>query len=173
MVLGMSLATYTAVHVVISLIAIASGLVVSYGLLKAKPLNGTTALFLTTTLLTSVTGFGFPFMGITPAIKVGIISLVLLAVAVTARYPLRMSGIWRKTYVISGLTALYLNVFVLVVQSFEKVPASKATAPTQKEAPFVAAQIAVFAAFILLTYLAAKRFRAEPVTIVKSVGKAA
>jgi|SRR4051812_2208053 len=173
MVLGMSLATYTAVHVTISLVAIVSGLVVLYGMLKANSLNRTTALFLTTTVLTSVTGFGFPFMGITPAIKVGIISLVLLAVAVIARYPLRMAGIWRKTYVISALTALYLNVFVLVVQSFEKVPALKATAPTQKEAPFVAAQVAVFAAFVVLTYLAAKRFRAEPLTIVKSVGKAA
>jgi hypothetical protein len=169
----MSLATYTAVHVAISLIAIASGLAVLYGMLQAKSLNGTTALFLTTTVLTSVTGFGFPFTGITPAIKVGIISLVLLAVSISARYPLRMSGIWRKTYVISALTALYLNVFVLVVQSFEKVPALKAAAPTQKEAPFVAAQIAVFAGFVVLTYLAAKRFRAGAVTLVKSVAKAA
>ena len=112
-------------------------------------------------------------MGITPAIKVGIISLVLLAVAVTARYPLRMSGIWRKTYVIFALMALYLNVFVLVVQSFEKVPALKAVAPTQKEAPFVVAQLAVLAAFVVLTYLAAKRFRAEPITLAKSVGRAA
>jgi len=173
MVLGMSLATYTAVHVVISLIAIASGLVVLYGLLKAKPLNGTTALFLTTTVLTSVTGFGFPFMGVTPAIKLGIISFVLLAIAVIARYPLRMSGIWRKAYVISAIMALYFNVFVLIVQSFEKVPALKAVAPTQKEAPFVAAQVFVLAVFVVLTYLAAKRFRAEPVTIAKSVGKAA
>ena len=173
MVLGMSLASYTAVHVAISLIAIASGLVVLYGLLKAKPLNETTALFLATTVLTSVTGFGFPFMGITPAIKVGIISLVLLAVAVIARYPLRMSGIWRKTYVIFALMALYLNVFVLVVQSFEKVPALKAVAPTQKEAPFVVAQLAVLAAFVVLTYLTAKRFRAEPITLAKSVGRAA
>lgn len=173
MVLGMSLATYTAVHVVISLIAIASGLLVLYGLLKAKPLNGTTTLFLTTTVLTSVTGFGFPFMGVTPAIKLGIISLVLLAIAIIARYPLRMSGIWRKTYVIAAIMALYFNVFVLIVQSFEKVPALRAVAPTQKEAPFVAAQVSVLTAFVVLTYLAVKRFRAEPVTITKSVGKAA
>ena len=173
MVLGMSLAAYTAIHVAISLIAIVSGLVVLYGLLNAKSLNGWTALFLATTVLTSVTGFGFPFVGITPAIKLGIISLVLLAVAITARYPMHLHGIWRKTYVISAITALYLNVFVVVVQSFEKVPALKAAAPTQKEAPFVLAQLTVLAAFIILTYFAARRFRAEPVAVTRSVAKAA
>src|SRR6266568_1815056 len=133
MILGMSTATYTLIHVLISLIAIASGFVVMYGLLGGKRLDRMTALFLTTTVLTSVTGFGFP-MGdhLSPANKLGIISLVVLAIAVVARYPLHLGGGWRRTYVISAAMALYLNTFVLVVQSFEKVPALKAMAPTQK-----------------------------------------
>lgn len=174
MVLGMSLAVYTAIHIAISLIGIASGVVVLYGLLKARSLNRWTALFLATTVLTSVTGFGFPFTGVTPAIKLGIISLVALAVAIVARYPMHMAGIWRKTYVISAMAALYFNCFVLVVQSFEKVPALKAAAPTQKEAPFAIAQLTVLAAFVVLTYLAAKRFRAVSAGMVqKAVSRAA
>lgn len=173
MVLGMSLATYTAIHVIISLTGIASGLVVLYGLLKSERLDGWTGLFLTTTVLTSVTGFGFPFTGVTPAINLGIISLVVLAVAIVARYPMHMSGAWRKTYVISACIALYLNVFVLVVQSFERVPALKAAAPMQKEAPFAAAQLTVLVVFAVLTYLAAKRFRVEPMVAAPSARKAA
>lgn len=173
MVLGMSLATYTIIHVIISLIGIASGLVVLYGLLKNKRLDGWTGLFLSTTVLTSVTGFGFTFNGATPAIKLGIISLVVLALAIVARYPMHMSGAWRKTYVISACIALYLNCFVLVVQLFEKVPALKAVAPTQKEPPFAAAQLTVLAVFAVLTYMAAKRFRAEPIIMTRSAGKAA
>lgn len=173
MVLGMSLASYTVIHVIISLAGIASGLVMLYGLLKGKTLNAWTGLFLSTTVLTSVTGFGFPFKGFTPAINLGIISLIVLAVAIVARYPMHMLGGWRKTYVISACVALYLNCFVLVVQSFEKVPALKAAAPTQKEAPFAVAQLTVLAVFAVLTYLAAKRFRAEPVAVARSAGKAA
>jgi hypothetical protein len=169
----MSLATYTAIHVIISLIGIGSGLVVLYGLLKSKRLDGWTGLFLTTTVLTSVTGFGFPFSGLTPAINLGIISLVVLAVAIVARYPMHMSGAWCRTYVISACIALYLNVFVLVVQSFEKVAALRAAAPTQKEAPFAAAQLTVLVVFALLTYLAAKRFRVEPTVGARSARKAA
>jgi hypothetical protein len=107
MVFGISFAAYTAIHVVISLVAIASGLVVLYGMLRGRPLHAWTLLFLTATVLTSVTGFGFPFTGITPAIRLGIVSLVLLAIAIVARYPLRMSGVWRRTYVISACMALY------------------------------------------------------------------
>ena len=173
MVLGMSLATYTVIHVIISLIGITSGLVVVYGLLKGKRLDLWTGIFLASTILTSITGFGFPFAGVTPAIKLGITSLVALAVAVVARYPMQMSGAWRKTYVISACLALYFNVFVLVVQSFEKVPALRAAAPTQKEAPFAAAQLVVLASFGLLTYLAVKRFRAEPGVRMRSAGRAA
>jgi hypothetical protein len=173
MVFGMSLQTYTLIHVLISLIGIGSGFVVMYGMLTGKRLDGWTAVFLTTTVLTSVTGFGFPFKGVTPAINVGIVSLVVLAIAVIARYARHLAGAWRKTYVITAALALYLNVFVLVVQSFEKVPALKAAAPTQKEPPFLVAQLAVLVLFIALTVFAAKRFRGEQPLEVKSMRGAA
>ncbi len=174
MILGMSTATYTLIHVLISLIAIASGFVVICGLLGGKRLDRMTALFLATTVLTSVTGFGFP-MGdhLSPANKLGIISLVVLAIAVVARYPLHLAGGWRRTYVISAAMALYLNTFVLVVQSFEKVPALKALAPTQKEPPFAIAQGTVLVAFIVLTIFAVKGFRNPQVAVSKSASKAA
>jgi hypothetical protein len=162
MVLGISLHTFTLIHVVISFFGIASGLVVMYGFLTKKRLDGWTSVFLATTALTSVTGFLFPFNGVTPAIILGVISLVILAVAMATRYPRRLT--WRKTYVITACAALYFNVFVLVVQSFEKVPSLKALAPTQKEPPFAIAQIAVFAIFAVLTAFAVKRFRLEPAT---------
>ena len=174
MILGMSTATYTLIHVLISLVGIGSGLAVMYGLLGGKRLDRWTALFLTTTVLTSVTGFGFPFGDhLSPANKVGIISLVVLAIAIVARYALHLAGGWRRTYVISAAIALYLNTFVLVVQSFEKVPALKALAPTQKEAPFVVAQLLVMALFVVITIFAVKRFRGGTVTAVRSAGKAA
>jgi len=137
MVLGMSLQTYTLLHVLISLAGISSGLVVMYGFLTNQRLAPWNTVFLTTTVLTSVTGFLFPYNGMTPAIKLGIISLVVLAVALVARY--RLQPAWRKTYAISASAALYFNVFVFVVQSFEKVPALNALALTQKEPPFAIA----------------------------------
>ena len=170
MVLGISLQTFTLIHVFISLFGIASGLVVMYGFLTSKRLDSWTAVFLTTTALTSVTGFLFPFKGVTPAIKLGVISLVILAVAIVTRYSLHLA--WRKTYVITACAALYFNVFVLVVQSFEKVPTLKAVAPTQKEPPFAIAQIAVLAIFVVLTAVAVKRFRVEPRTLAQSEAKA-
>jgi hypothetical protein len=130
-----------------------------YGLLTAKRLNGWTALFLATTVATSVTGFGFPFDHLLPSHKVGIISLVVLAIAILARYPLHLAGAWRRIYVISAAIALYLNVFVLVVQAFEKVPALRAMAPKQNEPTFLVAQLLVVAIFVVLTIVAAKRFR--------------
>jgi hypothetical protein len=159
MMLGMSLETFTLVHVVISLVGIGSGLIVMYGLLTAKRLNGWTALFLLTTVLTSVTGFGFPFDHLLPSHKVGIISLVVLAIAILARYPLRLAGAWRGVYIVTASIALYLNVFVLVVQSFEKVAALRALAPKQNEPPFLVAQVAVLVIFVVLTIVAAKKFR--------------
>ena len=173
MIFGMSLHAYTQLHVWISLVAIGSGVIVMYGLLTAKRLDGWTSLFLATTLLTSITGFGFPFMGVTPGIRLGIISLVVLAIAYVARYARHLAGGWRATYVITAATALYLNLFVLVVQSFEKVPALRAIAPTQKEPPFAIAQIALLAVFIGLTILAVKRFHPATAAVAKSVGKAA
>ena len=164
MVLGMTLATYTAIHVAISLIGILSGLIVMFGLFAGKRLNGWTALFLTTTVLTSVTGFGFPFTHVTPGIKLGILSLVALTIAILARYAFHMAGVWRKTYVITAMIALYFNCFVLVVQSFEKVPALHALAPTQKEAPFAVTQLIVLILFVIFTIVAAKKFSHERMT---------
>jgi len=154
--LGMSLSTFTLVHVLISLVGIASGLVVLYGLLSGKRLDGWTALFLISTVLTSVTGFGFPFDH-----KVAILSLVLLAIAILARYGLHMAGAWRWIYVVTAVMALYLNVFVLVFQGFEKVPALKSLAPTQSEPPFLLAQLLVLALFIVLGIFAVKKFHPE------------
>jgi len=166
MIFGMSTATYTLLHVFISLVGIASGFVVLHGLLNAKRLDGWTAVFLTTTALTSISGFGFPFDHLLPSHKVGVISLLVLTVTIPARYLFHMLGAWRAVYVIGSGLALYFNVFVLVVQSFMKVPALKALAPTQQEPPFLVAQLIVLAAFIWLTARATKRFRIETATAV-------
>jgi hypothetical protein len=155
--------TFTLIHVVISLIAIFSGFIVLYGLLKSKRLDDWTAIFLTTTALTSITGFMFPFHGITPAVVVGIISIVILAVAIFARYGRKLAGAWRKTYVITAVLALYLNFFVFVAQSFEKIPALKNISPTQNDPPFKITQLIVLICFIALGTLATIRFRDETV----------
>jgi hypothetical protein len=159
MILWMSTSTFTLLHVVISLVAIGSGLIVVFGFLTAKRLDRWTALFLITTALTSLTGFAFPNEHITPGIIVGILSMIVLTVAVLARYRSQLRGAARPVYVITAALALYFNVFVLVVQSFEKVPALNALAPTQKEAPFKIAQAFVLILFVGATVLALKRFR--------------
>ena len=161
MMLGMSVSTFTAVHVIISLVGIVSGFSVLLGMFSAKRLNGWTALFLLTTVLTSVTGFGFPFTHLLPSHKVAIISLVALAIAILARYSFHMVGKWRTIYVITAMLAQYLNVFVLVFQSFEKAPALHAMAPTQSEPPFMVAQLVVLALFIVLTIFAVKKFHPD------------
>lgn len=153
--------TLAHVHVVLSLIAILSGLVVVFGLLGSKRLDSWTAVFLFTTVLTSGTGFLFPFHKFLPSHGVGIISLAVLAVAIPARYVFHLAGGWRRTYVITATAALYLNVFVLVAQLFMKVPSLKASAPTQSEPPFLVTQLAVMAIFILLGVFATIRFRDE------------
>jgi hypothetical protein len=155
--MSFNLATYTLVHVVISLVGIGSGLVVLLGLLAGKRLNLSTALFLVTTAATSITGYGFPFTHLLPSHVVGAISLVVLAVAIYARYARHLAGGWRATYVICAVAALYFNVFVLVVQSFLKVPALHSLAPTQSEPPFAVAQLVVLALFLLLGTLAVRR----------------
>ena len=162
MILGMTTSTFTFVHVLLGLVGIGSGFIVLYGLLTAKRLDGWTALFLASTVATSVTGFAFPFDHLLPSHKVGIISLSVLALAILARYVLHLVGAWRRIYVVSAAVALYLNVFVAIVQAFEKVPALKAMAPTQKEPPFLVAQLVFFLLFAGLTILAAKRFHLEP-----------
>ncbi len=136
MILGMSTATYTLLHVVISLIGIGSGLVVIYGLLVAKPLNGITAIFLITTVLTSVTGFGFPFEHLLPSHKVGIISLVLLAIAIIGKYTFHLAGAWRWIYVVTAMMALYLNVFVLDYPVFRKGARFEGTGSETKRTAF-------------------------------------
>jgi hypothetical protein len=151
--------TYTVIHVIISLIAIFAGLVVLAGMLTNKDLPRWTAVFLGFTVATSVTGFFFPFHGFTPAIGVGIISMVLLAIALFARYVRHTIGPWRWLYIVTGLMSLYLNCFVLVVQSFMKVPALKAIAPTQTEPPFAVTQLTVLVLFVVLTIISLIRFR--------------
>jgi hypothetical protein len=158
MILGMSTATYTFLHVVISLIAIISGLVVMFGLLRSYRLEAWSAVFLSTTVLTSITGFAFPFDHLLPSHILGILSLVILAFTIPARYLFHLAGPWRSMYVIGSAVALYFNFFVLVVQSFEKVPALKALAPTQKEPPFLVAQLAALIFFAALAVFATIRF---------------
>ncbi|HVP42122.1 MAG TPA: hypothetical protein VMS96_01750 [Terriglobales bacterium] len=160
------------IHVALSLAGIGSGIVVLWGLLSGKRLDGWTGLFLATTVATSVTGYGFPFHQLLPSHVVGGISLVVLAIAIFARYSRRLAGPWWAVYVICASLALYLNVFVAVVQAFLKVPALKALAPTQKELPFLAAQSVVLLVFLGFTVLAAKRFRIEPLRAVSKRGAA-
>jgi hypothetical protein len=155
----MVLTAFTLFHVVLSLIGIAAGFVVLYGMLRSKPMSGWTALFLTTTVATSVTGFGFPVDHFMPSHAIGILSLILLGLAIYARYSRRLTGVWRPTYVITAVAAQYLNVFVLIVQSFLKVPALHDLAPTQSEPPFAIAQLAALVAFLVLGTLAVRRFR--------------
>lgn len=165
MILGMSTSTFTLVHVLISLAGIASGFVVVYGLLTGKRLDGWTAIFLTTTILTSVTGFFFPVEHVLPSHIVGAISPVVLAIALLARYGRHMQGSWRWIYVVCATVALYLNVFVAVVQSFLKIPPVHALAPTQKEPPFLFAQLGVMAIFVVIGILAVKKFRIAPIAV--------
>jgi len=164
MVFGMSLATFTLIHVIISLVGIGAGLVVLFGMLGGRRLDGMTALFLATTVLTSVTGFGFPFAHVTPGIILGILSLVVLAIAIVARYSFRMAGRWRSIYVVTAVIALYFNCFVLIAQSFQKVPALHALAPKGNEPPFAIAQGILLVLFIVAGVLAVKKFRPDAAT---------
>jgi hypothetical protein len=162
MVFGMSLATFTLIHVIISLVGIGSGLIVLFGMFGGKRLDGMTALFLVTTVLTSVTGYGFPVEHLLPSHIVGAISLVVLAMAIVARYSFHLAGRWRAIYAVTAVMALYLNFFVLVVQSFLKVPALHALAPKGNEPPFAIAQGILLVLFIVAGILAVKKFRPEP-----------
>jgi hypothetical protein len=158
MILGMSVGAFTLLHVVLTLVAIGSGLIVAGGIFASHKLPGTTALFLFTTALTSVTGFLFPIRGFTPALGVGILACVILAVALFALYKEHLVGAWRWIYVITALVSLYLNVFVLVAQSFMKVSALNALAPTQSEPPFAITQAVVLVIFILIGLIAVVKF---------------
>ena len=166
MILGMSIGAFTILHVIITLVAIGSGLIVVGGMFASHKLPVTTALFLLTTALTSITGFLFPIRGFTPALGVGVVACVVLAVALFALYKERLVGAWRWIYVITAVASLYFNVFVLVVQSFVKVSALNALAPTQSEPPFAITQAVVLAVFILIAVIAIVTFR--PGTAVKA-----
>ena len=158
MIIGLSLQTFTTIHVIISLLAIASGIVVLIGMLGSHRMQGLTALFLITTILTSVTGFLFPIHGFTPGLGTGIVSLVLLAVALYGLYGKGLVGTWRWIYVACAVSALYLNVLVLIVQSFQKVPKLQVLAPTQSEPPFFITQSAALVVFLIVGAVAALRF---------------
>jgi hypothetical protein len=166
MILGMSIGAFTILHVTITLVAIGSGLIVVGGMFASHRLPVTTALFLLTTALTSITGFLFPIRGFTPALGVGLVACVVLAIALFALYKERLVGAWRWIYVITAVASLYFNVFVLVVQSFVKVSALNALAPTQSEPQFAITQAVVLAVFILITVIAIVTFR--PDTAVKA-----
>jgi hypothetical protein len=159
MILGMSVGAFTLMHVIITLVAIGSGLIVVGGMLSSHGLPVTTALFLLTTGLTSLTGFLFPIHGFTPALGVGIVACAILLIALYALYKEHLTGVWRWIYVIAAVASLYLNVFVLVAQSFAKVPALTALAPTQSEPPFAVTQAVVLAIFILIALIAVIAFR--------------
>jgi hypothetical protein len=159
MILGMSTGLFTGIHVVLSLIGIAAGFMVLFGMMGGKKLPSWTAWFFISNILTDVTGFLFPFKGITPGIIIGFLSLVVLAVAMIGYYVKRLAGSWRARYIITTAIALWFNVFVLIVQSFEKIQALKDIAPTQASPVFGITQLAALVLLIILTVVAYRRFR--------------
>ena len=174
MMLGMSLATFTLVHTIISLIGIGAGLIVMSGMWSSNRMPGMTALFLGTTLLTSITGFMFPFKAFGPPHAVGIISLVVLVFTLLGLYTFRLAGRWRGIYVWTAVFALYLNVFVLVVQMFLKIPALNQLAPKGNEPPFAVTHGIVFVLFAIAGWRALKKFHpAAEITVVPRGGSPA
>jgi hypothetical protein len=161
MMLGLSLSAFTTLHVIITLIAIVAGLVVMFGMLGPNRMPGLTAIFLLFTILTSVTGFMFPFNGVTPGILIGILSCILLALACIALYAMHLAGIWRPIYVVTALVSLYLNVFVLVIQSFLKIPALHELAPGNPPAgaAFAVVQGIVLVFFVVMIFRVWRGFR--------------
>jgi hypothetical protein len=155
--------TFTLIHTLISLVAIVAGLVVVGGLMAGQRLDGWTGLFLVTTALTSITGFGFPFTRLLPSQDIGIISLIVLVPVILARYRKHLEGAWRGIYVVGSVLVLYLNVFVLVDQLFKRIPALIVLAPTHQELPYFLTQLIVLALFIALGFAAFKRFRPQAV----------
>ena len=157
MILGISIPVFLTLHVMLSLLGLVSGLAVVAAVLHGRFPVAVTAIFLATTILTSATGFPLPPYGFDPPRIVGTLSLVLLAFAVAGLYVYKLAGLWRSIYIGTALAALYLNCFVAVIQSFQKIPAVNALAPTQTELPFVIAQVVVLAAFITLGVVAIRR----------------
>jgi hypothetical protein len=161
MTLGLSLSAFTMLHVIISLIGIVSGIVVLFGLLGSRRMPGWTALFLLTTILTSATGFGFPFTQLLPSHMIGILSLVLLAIACIALYGMKLTGAWRWIYAVTAVIALYLNIFVLIIQGFLKIPALTALAPGNPPSGpvFAVVQGLVLVVFVIVIVGTVRRFR--------------
>jgi hypothetical protein len=157
----MILSAFTVFHVLLSLIAIGVGFVVAYGLLNSRRLENWTAVYLTTIIATSVTGFLFPVHHFMPSHVLGILSLLVLTITVLARYRYKLAGGWRRAYAITAVIALYLDFFVLIAQSFQKIPALKASAPTQSEPPFVVTQLVALVFFAWLGTRAAIQFHGE------------
>jgi hypothetical protein len=164
MILGMSLSAFTIVHVIISLVAIVAGLIVMFGMLGSNPSPGLTAIFLLFTILTNATGFLFPFTQLLPSHMIGILSLVLLAMACISLYVMKLNGAWRWIYVVTALLSLYFNVFVLVIQSFLKVPALTALAPGNPPSGpvFAVVQGIVLVFFVIMIIGALRRYRPMP-----------
>jgi hypothetical protein len=158
MILGMSVSRFTTLHVIISLLGIASGVFVLFSMLGGTRHDGLTSFFLASTVLTSLTGFFFPFAKLLPSHVVGIISLIVLALALLALYVFHLAGAWRWIYVAGAVLALYLNVFVAIVQAFQKLPFLRPLAPTQSEPPFAVTQVAAFVIFVVLGVVALKTF---------------
>ena len=154
----MALQYFTLIHIIISLVGIASGFGALSGWLVGKNYPRWSNCFLATTTATSATGFFFPFRGFTPGIGVGIISLLVLGIAAYALYSRQLTGIWRKAFVVNSVVALYLNVFVLFVQLFQKFPALRELAPTQSEPAFGLTQLVLLAALVALGIAATRRF---------------
>ena len=151
--------TFTGVHTWLSLVAMVTGFIVVVGLVGGRKRPLWTLLFLATAVATGVTGFGFPFTRFLPSHAVGAIALVVLLVAMLARYGYRFAGAWRWIYVVATVASLYFLVFVAIAQAFQKVPSLARLAPTGSEPPFVAAQSVALVLFAVLGFAAAKRFR--------------
>lgn len=159
-----NITTFTLIHVIISLIGLFAGCVVAGGFMSGRRLDRWTGTFLTTTALTSITGFGFPFDKLLPGHYAGFVSLVIIGLVLFARYGRRLVAPWMNVYVIGSITALYFNALVLVDQLFRRVPALIAAAPTQKEVPYAITQLIVLALFVWLGRAAVQGMRTAPAT---------
>jgi len=159
MILGLSLAQFTFIHVALSFIGIGSGFFLMFEFLTSRNLRILTALFFLSTIGTSLTGFLFPNKAVTPGIVLGVLSMIVLILALYAQYAKKLVGPWRGTYVISVCVAFYFNFFVLVAQAFAKVPALKQVAPTMASPAFGLAQLVLLFIFVLLTIRAVKKYR--------------
>jgi hypothetical protein len=168
MVPGMNLLLFTRVHVMLSLIGLGAGLFMGFAMIRGKAWPAMTAVFVVTIGLAIITGFLFPFLGMTPGIVTGIFALIALGIAVVARYVKHMAGRWRKVWVVCAMITLYLNFFMFIIQLFDKTPALEAMGEVQKETVFAGAQLSALIGFILWTIKAVRQFKAESGAVVKA-----